>query len=81
MFRNFDKNGDNSISYAEAKTILRDFKFSDMEILDLMKLHDSNNDGNLQYEEFVHFWNACGGKTFKWTPLWKIPMFEWWEDL
>lgn len=63
MFQKFDKDGSNSISFEEAKSILRDFKFNDAEILDLMKLHDTNNDGMLQYEEFVHFWNSCGGKT------------------
>ena len=63
VFQNFDKDGDNCISFTEAKRVLRDFKFTDTEIMDLIKLHDSNNDGNLQYEEFVHFWNACGGKT------------------
>ena len=63
VFKKFDKDGSNSISFAEAKSVLRDFKFSDKEIHDLMELHDANGDGMLQYEEFVHFWNACGGKT------------------
>ena len=62
MFKKFDKDGDNSISFDEAREILRDFKFSDQEIKQQMKQFDSNDDGNLQYEEFVHFWNACGGK-------------------
>ena len=62
MFRSFDTDGDNSISLDEAKLLLRDFRFSDVEIRDLMRLHDSNQDGRLQYEEFVHFWSSCGGK-------------------
>ena len=63
MFKSFDTDGDNSISFDEARILLRDFRFTDVEIRDLMRLHDSNNDGRLQYEEFVHFWGACGGKT------------------
>eukprot|EP00918_Siedleckia_nematoides_P058364 GHVU01127386.1.p1 GENE.GHVU01127386.1~~GHVU01127386.1.p1 ORF type:complete len:149 (-),score=26.43 GHVU01127386.1:344-790(-) len=60
IFKKFDKDDNNSIYFDEARAVQRDFKFSDSEILTLMKAHDHNNDGHLQYQEFVHFWNACG---------------------
>ncbi|ELT92872.1 hypothetical protein CAPTEDRAFT_195972, partial [Capitella teleta] len=62
IFKRFDADDSQSISYDEAKRVLRDFKFSDAEIQTMMELHDQNHDGQLQYEEFVHFWNACGGR-------------------
>ena len=62
MFKKFDKDGNQSISYKEARSVLKDLRFSDEEVQTLVELHDHNHDGQLQYEEFVHFWNACGGK-------------------
>ncbi len=62
IFARFDQDGSQTISYEEARSALSDFGFSDSEVLDLMRKHDANQDGYLQYTEFVHFWNACGGK-------------------
>ena len=62
MFRKFDKDANNSISFDEAKVILAGFEFSDTEIQDMITIHDTNKDGLLQYDEFVNFWNACVSK-------------------
>ena len=62
VFKRMDTDGNNGISFDEARDVLRDFKFSDGEIHSLMQHYDANHDGILQYDEFVHFWNACGGK-------------------
>lgn len=65
MFKTFDKDGNNTISYDEARSVLKDFDFSDEEIRSIMTIHDSNKDGVLQYDEFVHFWGECSEKTNK----------------
>ena len=64
IFQRFDANHSNSVSYAEARAVLKDFHFklSDKEIRDMMASFDQNNDGQLQFEEFVHFWQALGGR-------------------
>ena len=56
-FEKFDKNGDGEISLEEAKDALRLQEFTDVEIECLVASYDLNNDGHLQYEEFVRFWN------------------------
>ena len=64
IFRKFDTNADNSISYDEARQAMRDYNFrlGDNEIKDMLQSYDDNKDGYLQFEEFVHFWKALGGK-------------------
>ena len=62
MFEKFDQDHNKSISFEEAKTVLKDFQFTETEIRDLMNIHDTNKDGQLQYNEFVHFWHDCGGR-------------------
>ena len=55
MFNEFDKDGSGSVSVSEAKDVLRKLKIPDHEIEALVAQHDKNNDGELQYEEFVSF--------------------------
>ena len=55
MFNEFDKDGSGSVSVNEAKDVLRKLKIPDHEIECLVAQHDKNNDGELQYEEFVSF--------------------------
>ena len=62
MFEKFDADRNHGVSFDEAKVILEEFGFSDQEIRDMIAIHDTNKDGLLQYEEFIHFWNACTGK-------------------
>lgn len=59
MFNEFDKDKSGSVSVAEAKPILRKVGLSDEEIEDLVAKHDTNKDGELQYDEFVSFlWHS-----------------------
>jgi len=71
MFEKFDVDRSHGVSFDEAKVILGEFGFSDQEIRDMIAIHDTNKDGLLQYEEFIHFWNACVGKVpdNKWLSL------------
>ena len=62
VFRKFDSDGNGTISTAEVQFILKDLKFTEEEIKRLIATHDSNQDGELQFQEFVHFWNECGGR-------------------
>ncbi len=55
MFHEFDTDGSGSISVTEAKHMLRKLNMADEEIETLVSIHDRNNDGELQYEEFVSF--------------------------
>ena len=65
VFRKFDADGSGAVSLQEAKNILKELNFPEQDIVALLKTHDSNHDGLLQFEEFVHFWNDCGGKVPK----------------
>ena len=58
IFDTFDLDQDGSITFDEAKIALRELGFLDLEIEQLVKTHDSNNDGRLQFEEFVKMWNG-----------------------
>jgi len=56
IFNQYDKDGNGYIDHDEATAILKDFKFTQKEIDDLIKKHDTNNDGKLEYSEFIKFW-------------------------
>ncbi len=55
MFRQFDQDGSGTVSTEEAKVMLRKLSMPDEEIELLVAMHDRNNDGELQYHEFVTF--------------------------
>lgn len=57
-FQVFDRNHNGVLSLSEFKHILMDLgqKFSEEEVNDLFKESDLNKDGNLDYREFVTFW-------------------------
>ena len=57
-FNKFDSGNKGYITVDDAKHIMRNFMFSDMEIEGLVRMHDTNKDGRLQYSEFVRFWNV-----------------------
>ena len=58
-FKQFDKSGTGNVNLDDAKRILGGFMgLTDDEIATLINTHDTNKDGNLQYDEFTHFWNA-----------------------
>ena len=50
-FATFDKDGNGFISADEFKQVYSDM--SEHEILEMIKLADSNNDGRINYKEFV----------------------------
>lgn len=56
IFNQFDSDGNGYIDHGEATTILKNFNFNDKEITELIKKHDTNNDGKLEYDEFIKFW-------------------------
>ena len=58
IFNEFDLDHDGNISMDEAKDALRHLAFNDDEIEGLVRSYDSNDDGRLQFEEFVKLWNA-----------------------
>lgn len=57
-FQVFDRNHNGVLSLSEFKHILMDLgqKFSEEEVNELFKESDLNKDGNLDYREFVTFW-------------------------
>ncbi len=57
-FRQFDQDGKGYVTADDAKRIMRNFMFSDAEIERLVRMHDTNRDGKLQYHEFIRFWNV-----------------------
>ena len=57
-FKHFDRDNKGYVTADDAKGIMREFGFGDAETETLVKTHDTNQDGVLQYEEFVHFWSV-----------------------
>jgi Ca2+-binding EF-hand superfamily protein len=57
-FRQFDREGKGFVTVDDARRILLNFGFTDQEIVALVKANDTNQDGILQFDEFVHFWNV-----------------------
>ena len=55
MFDHFDKDGSQSISIDEAKSMLRQLNLPDSDVDTLVAMYDTDNDGELQYPEFVKF--------------------------
>ncbi len=72
-FRRFDRENKGYVTSADAKSIMREYGFSDMEIDQLIRLHDKNQDGKLQYSEFVQFWTGGSGHmTQQATPSYQV---------
>ena len=59
IFQEFDRDGNGYISMDEAKMAMKNLPLTDMEIETLVRAYDTNDDGRLQYDEFVKFWNAA----------------------
>ena len=57
-FQSFDKDGNGWLSNEEFKHILCNLgdKFTEAECNEIFKEADMNNDGKLEYREFVNFW-------------------------
>lgn len=56
IFEKIDKDKSGKISAEELFTVLLPFQFSEQQIRDMMSLHDVDQDGYLEFEEFVKFW-------------------------
>eukprot|EP00918_Siedleckia_nematoides_P041811 GHVU01091076.1.p1 GENE.GHVU01091076.1~~GHVU01091076.1.p1 ORF type:complete len:237 (+),score=43.35 GHVU01091076.1:53-763(+) len=56
-FHEFDKEGKGHVTVADAQRILGAI-FSDTEVEQLVRLHDANQDGVLQFNEFISFWGS-----------------------
>ena len=61
-FRKFDRDNKGYVTVHDAKAIMRNFGFSDFEIEGLVRIHDKNRDGKLQYNEFTSFWTGSAGQ-------------------
>ena len=59
IFQEFDRDGNGYISMDEAKAAMKNLPLTDNEIETLVRAYDTNDDGRLQYDEFVKFWNAA----------------------
>ena len=55
LFHEFDRDHNGSVSMAEAKLMLDKLNMSEDEVKGLIAIHDKNEDGELQYDEFVTF--------------------------
>ena len=59
-FKVFDKDGSGTISHNEMKQVMKNLgeKLTDEEIDELIKEADKDNDGEVDYKEFVAMMNA-----------------------
>ena len=55
VFEEYDADGNGSISVDEARTMLGHIGMPEEQAQKLVLLHDKNQDGELQYDEFVAF--------------------------
>jgi Ca2+-binding EF-hand superfamily protein len=55
IFNEFDKDGSGAVSIEEAKAMLEQIDIPEEEVESLVRMYDSNKDGELQYGEFVAF--------------------------
>ena len=55
IFDEFDKDGSGAVSIEEAKVMLEQIGIPEEEVESLVRMYDSNKDGELQYGEFVAF--------------------------
>ncbi|WAR19538.1 CALM-like protein [Mya arenaria] len=57
-FAVFDKNGDGKVSSEEIRVVVESLggKMTNAELENMLREVDENNDGYLDYEEFVHIW-------------------------
>ncbi len=70
-FQEFDGNGNGSISPAEMKECLRKSKiqYEDSEVSQVIANMDSNNDGDVSFEEYLNFMaHAYTGKIKQFQP-------------
>ena len=59
MFHEFDQDHNGTISLQEAQDMLNKLQIPPEEVASLMAIYDENEDGELQYEEFVSFLLHC----------------------
>ena len=58
MFAEFDRDHNGFIEMDEAKLALRQMALTDEDIEQIVRSYDTNEDGRLEYDEFVKLWNA-----------------------
>jgi len=62
-FAEFDRDGSGTVTVDEAHEILqRELSFTPKQSIDLVRRYDLNGDGQLDYEEFVHFYAKVKNK-------------------
>lgn len=57
-FKEFDAHGKGYITITDARRILGRMAFNERDIRRIMAEYDTNKDGVLQYNEFLHFWSS-----------------------
>ena len=65
VFRVFDKNDNGFISFNELRRVLRNLgeKLSDEEVVEMIEEADLDNDGHINYEEFVDIVTSSAPQT------------------
>ena len=71
-FRYFDKDGNGSISLDELKEAAKEFSMSESDMEEVLKEVDTNGDGSIDYEEFLHMMTQLNERAGVPTPRRKI---------
>lgn len=61
VFKIFDKDGNKSIDRAEAQKHWKEVNFGKLSANEFFNTVDFNGDGQIQFDEFVEFWEIVKG--------------------
>ena len=59
LFQRFDSNRDEEISAEEMSSTLQGFNVSEADVAAVLATHDTNHNGQLDWQEFKHFMQNC----------------------
>ena len=74
----YDKNNSGGIDQGEVENLLRDLNFPRSQCLEIFLESDENSDGELQFPEFVNYFNALNARV---VTLAQLPMLSMTKDL
>lgn len=76
LFQRFDSNRDEEISAEEMSSTLQGFNVSEADVAAVLATHDTNHNGQLDWQEFKHFMQNCCIGSLQEAVRRRLPSFE-----